>query len=404
MRLIYITVRTPLGCGEEFIIPEMKEVITQGHELLIVPRSPMSRYVSHSDAADLQNFCVYQRGLSSAVFRACIQELTSRNGGHCLRLLFHIFCQSRTLFVLLKNLFVFPKAIWIAHLARTWRADHIHAHWALSTATMAMIASEISCIPWSFTAHRGDIVENNMLNVKLNKASFVRFISQGGLFLAQSIIKGKLPPTCHVIHIGVRLPVNPSPNKRNFSESFTIICPANLLPVKGHTYLLQAIADLKVRSVPCRLLLAGSGPLSSSLRRQVNALDIQDRVEFVGQLSHDALLQLYLQNMVDLLVLPSVDLGDGIHEGIPVSLMETMAHGVPVIATATGSIPELISGYAGILVPQKNSAALADSIERLIGDADLRDRLAIEGRKRIEAAFNVENTVAELCKLMKGQG
>jgi len=401
-RIIYITVRTPFGSGEEFIIPEMKEVIKQGHDLLIVPRSPRSRNVAQTDNSDLQNFCLYQPLLSLTILRACIQELVSKNGGCCLRLLFNILCWSRTLLGLIKNLMVFPKALWLARIAKSWRADHMHAHWALSTATMAMIASEISGIPWSFSAHRGDIVENNMLSVKLNRATFVRFISKGGFSLAQSIINRKLPPKCHVIHIGVRLPANPSLNGRNSGESFTIICPANLLPVKGHAYLLQAIADLKVRRVLCHLLLAGDGPLYRSLRRQVSILGIQDRVEFLGQLSHAALLELYARKMVDLLVLPSVDLGDGIHEGIPVSLMEAMVYGVPVIATDTGSITELISVDAGILVPQKNIAALTDSIERLIGNADLRDQLALAGRKRIEDAYMVEDSVTELCKCIRG--
>ena len=55
--------------------------------------------------------------------------------------------------MLLKNLAVYPKGLWLARLAREWRADHIHAHWAATTATMALVASEFSGIPWSFTAH-----------------------------------------------------------------------------------------------------------------------------------------------------------------------------------------------------------------------------------------------------------
>ncbi|MFZ3115582.1 MAG: glycosyltransferase [Syntrophales bacterium] len=310
---------------------------------------------------------------------------------------------SGSLLVLLKNLLIFPKALWLARLARIWRADHIHAHWALSTSTMAMIAGVIARVPWSFTAHRGDIVENNMLGVKLSSATFVRFISKSGLPLAQSIIKEKLPLTCHVIHMGVKLPENLSLKRKDVGECFTIICPANLLPVKGHIYLLQAIAALKGRRVQCRLLLAGSGPLSISLRQQVNVLNINDRVVFLGQLSHHALLQLYLQRMVDLLVLPSVDLGDGHHEGIPVSLMEAMAYGIPVIATATGGIPELVSENNGILVPQKNSVALADAIERLLMDTDLLYRLALAGNQSVNVAFNAEDTVTELCKLIRNQ-
>jgi colanic acid/amylovoran biosynthesis glycosyltransferase len=203
-RVIYITVKTPLGSSEEFIIPEMVELVRCKQDLLIVPRSPSGPKIQHADAQELQPFCVCQPLLSWVILRAAIQEL-AKNYIKCLRLILRILVRSGTVLHLLKNLTVFPKALWLARLAREWGADHLHAHWSQSTATMAMIAGEITGIPWSFTAHRGDIVEDNMFEAKLQSATFVRFISRSGVSLAQAIIKGKLPDKCHVIHMGVEI-------------------------------------------------------------------------------------------------------------------------------------------------------------------------------------------------------
>src|SRR6185437_5853435 len=79
--------------------------------------------------------------------------------------------------VLVRNLVAFPKALWLARLARTWQADHIHAHWAGPPSTVAMIASRLSAVPWSFTAHLSDIAARNLLVEKCASAAFVRFIA-----------------------------------------------------------------------------------------------------------------------------------------------------------------------------------------------------------------------------------
>jgi glycosyltransferase involved in cell wall biosynthesis len=328
-----------------------------------------------------------------------------RTPSKCLRLFLRIFFGSGKFLHLFKNFVVFPKALWLGRLARKWEAEHIHAHWALTTATMAMIAGEMSAIPWSLTAHRGDIVENNMLGKKVQSAAFVRFISHSGLGLANNILNSRhLENKCHVIHMGVDLPDAQSvqlPKGKVAGKPFTVMCPANLTAVKGHVYLLRALAKLKNRGTSCQLLLAGQGPLLDKLQRQVNEFQVQHMVKFLGQIPHSDLLQYYKNNEVDLVVLPSVDLGNGFHEGIPVSLMEAMAHGIPVVATSTGGIPELLQEGTGILVPPQDINALANAIERLIADPALRNNLAIAGHKRVKKDFNVGAVVESLCSIMQ---
>jgi glycosyltransferase involved in cell wall biosynthesis len=175
-----------------------------------------------------------------------------------------------------------------------------------------------------------------------------------------------------------------------------ILCPANLLPVKGHKYLIEAIEILKRRGVEVSLWLAGEGELRQSLHDQVNIAGLSDQIRFLGQLSHTEVLRCYAEAMVDMVVLPSVDLGNGQHEGIPVALIEPMSYGIPVISTTTGGVTELLREGAGLLVPPQDPYSLANAIERLIKDPELWNRIAEAGRRRVEEEFAIEKIVSEL--------
>jgi len=113
------------------------------------------------------------------------------------------------------------------------------------------------------------------------------------------------------------------------------------------------------------------------------------------------LLELYANNEVDCVILPSIVMDKGEHEGIPVSLMEAMAFKIPVISTNTGGIPELLDNDAGIMVEQKNSYKLAEAIETLIKDEGLRMKLGESGYNKVMEEFSLPNIVTKLLELMK---
>jgi glycosyltransferase involved in cell wall biosynthesis len=302
---------------------------------------------------------------------------------------------------LLKNLLVFPKSLWLARIAREWQADHIHAHWASSTATMALIASEWTGIPWSVTAHRWDIVEDNLLSLKTRKAKFVRVISNSG----ENLVLDRLKPVqktsnLFVIHMGV--PRRSLPTSLALSNAPPVILtPASLLPVKGHTYLIRAMKLLEERGHPFNLWLAGEGELREALEAEVRDLHLEHRIRFLGQVPNERLHQMYRNGEVGVVALPSVDLGNNLHEGIPVSLMEAMSYRVPVIGTQAGGVPELLDGDHGLLVPPGDPQALADAIEKILLDPVFARELGARGQKRVEREFSVEAAVAQLVDRMQ---
>ena len=150
-----------------------------------------------------------------------------------------------------------------------------------------MAASEYSGIPWSFTAHRWDIRENNLLKRKISHSRFARFISRRGIETARKL--NALPsPTENVrlLYMGVRVEKDSVLRRTNETlteDRFRIVCPANLLPIKGHEYLLRALCRLDNRQ-GLELWIAGDGPLETSLRQLTDALGLRDVVRFLGRL------------------------------------------------------------------------------------------------------------------------
>jgi colanic acid/amylovoran biosynthesis glycosyltransferase len=399
MKIAYITAHAPFGKGETFVLEEMFAVADLGVELLIVPRNPPKETL-HDLGRQLLDRAVWLPLFSGQIFLAFLKTAVMKP--HLWKVLTDILRHSRTPRILIKNLAVVPKAVFIADLLRQAKVRHIHAHWGSTTATMAWIASELTVIPWSMTLHRWDIAENNMLKLKVERSAFVQCISEDGRREVLRIVGEKCGHKVKVLHMGVRLPDTPPPQLRPPRPVFVIACPANLVPKKGHRFLIEACALLwekGVRNFKC--LIIGDGPLEGELRRQVAQLGVEEVVSFVGRLPHGNLMQMYEQGEVDAVLLPSIVTEDGEKEGIPVALMEAMAYGIPVISTETGGIPELLNGGAGILVPQGSSQALAEAIIEIMRNEGLRTRLAQLGRVRVETNFNLKLNTQKLLQLMK---
>ena len=392
MKIIYVTVRFPFGAQEGFLIPELRELAAQGHQLLIVPLRP-GREVIHPDAAEFVACARQAPLLSLGILRDAATELCRRfqTAARIIRPLI----LRRNLRPVAINAAIIPKGLWLSRVAREWGADHIHAYWASSVASAAWIAGECAGIPWSFTGHRHDIAQDNLLGDKMRQAAFVRVISESGMRMLP-LANSDLGKKASVVHLGIPIPAISVRGEK--SGRLTILCPANLVAVKGHRYLIEAVALLRNAGVDVELWIAGDGELRGSIKRQIRDLRLRDRVRLLGQMQHDALLSLYRYSQVDVVVLPSIDLGNGQHEGIPVALMEAMAYAIPVVATETGGIPELIGGGAGLLIQPANPQALAGVLTKLAGSAALRRSLGLGGRKRVEQSFEITKMVKELVR------
>ncbi len=176
-------------------------------------------------------------------------------------------------------------------------------------------------------------------------------------------------------------------------RGLTVAVVANLRPEKGHFVFLDAVKHLMGRYPDHRYVIAGDGPLRGALESAIARLELSERVRLVGEV-HDVP---GLLRDVDLVVLPSTA-----NEGAANSLMEAMAAGKPVVATAVGGTPDVVDdGTTGVLVEPGNPSALAEGIQRLTENPDLRHRLGRAGRAKAEKFFGVDRMGREYRELYR---
>jgi len=402
MKIAYITAHSPYGRGETFIKEEMNTILDLGIDLIILPRNP-SKEVFHKSAKKLCERAIRLPLLNFRIFFTFLKEVFL-----CFRLwriIGQIIRHSRTLKILVKNLAVLPKSVYIAGLFRKSPVDHVHAHWGSTTATMAWIISKLTAIPWSCTFHRWDIPENNLLKLKVEHASFVRCIDENGRCEVLQRVGEKYRNKVKVIHLGARWPEKLILESNTSHSEFVIACPANFVTIKGHRFLIEACALLVEKGIRDFLcLLIGDGPLEEEIHQKIAILGLKDYIRLTGRLPHEELLRMYYQRKIDIVVLPSIVTSEGDKEGIPVALMEAMAHGTPVIATRTGGIPELLSGGAGIMVKEKDANELADALEELMIDDEKRKAIGESGRKRVIEDFDLIKNTRKLLETIERSG
>ncbi|HET6462815.1 MAG TPA: glycosyltransferase family 4 protein, partial [Candidatus Krumholzibacteria bacterium] len=161
-----------------------------------------------------------------------------------------------------------------------------------------------------------------------------------------------------------------------------VLMIAGLRPEKAHEVLLEAIARAATR---VRVLLAGDGPRRDALRQYAQQLGIAGRVEFLG-MRRDVARLLHASDMV---VLPSRD----VVETLPLSVLEAMASGIPVIASRAGSVPEVVrDGETGLLVAPGSVDELARAIAAILDDPEAAIRRAELARARVETYYSVDRT------------
>lgn len=170
-------------------------------------------------------------------------------------------------------------------------------------------------------------------------------------------------------------------------DGLLIGCVARLDPLKDHATLLAAFAELRRRAGQVFLVLIGGGECRPALERQAAELGIEDAVHFAGEIRNGG----NLHRGLDISVLASRS------EGFPNTLVEAMAAGVPVVATAVGgSVDAVVDGESGILVPPGEPARLADALATLVESPALRRTMGAAGLRRASDAYRAREVVGTL--------
>ncbi len=394
-KLGYVSARFPFAFAEQFFEAEV-ESLAEWFDVVLIPTratDDRNRYPHLPATAHYLGF------FDATVVRLALREF-ARAPGPALRALGTLALCKSTLRARVVNLALFPKALALAHEARRLGIEHLHVNWMTSSATIVYVASRLTGIPFSITAHQHDIFYDNLTTEKVRAAEFVRVISERNCRHLQNLVPAELRAKCVVVHLGVRLPAAPSAPALSAERPLRILCSARMCVWKGHRYLLAALAQLRDAGLPFVCDLAGGGEIAAAVARSIARYKLGDRVRMLGNVPHGELVASLERGDYDLAVLASTERA-GEHEGIPVALMEAMAAEVPVVATRTGSIPELVDERSGILVADRNPEALAAAIATLAADPARRRVLGEAGRARVLADFATERTTAELARLLR---
>lgn len=388
-RLMVVTSRYPFGDQEAYLTSELEELVRYFDRVVVVPVRPPRQPARHRVPEGVE--VLAWPLVSGDLLRRAARTVADRPGTVMAAIGQLISSHDPGL---VKNATVLVKALALAHWALEHRFEHIHAYWMSTPSTVAMVAALASDALWSATAHRWDIYERNAFDVKQRSVSFVRTISDRG----ERDLRARMPALngrIRQLRLGTVVPGRVTPPRPNDGE-FRIVCPAAFVPVKGHKILLAALAKLRRAGIPVRCTLYGAGPMQADLEAEAGSLQLQNAVRFGGFIARDALHNAYRLGWFSAVVLASRSAGEKMMEGMPSALIEAMALGVPVVATDSGSVGELIDEHCGLLVKPDDPDALAAALLDVYLNRDAARERAARAYDLVSARHDVRTQMREL--------
>lgn len=393
MKIAYVTTHFPFGKAEAFFASEVRSLQRCCGAVYVIATRPLKK---ESDFPSIGAQSVYMPMFGADIFAAAWREI-KRHPRAVARELAAVLRPRYRPAAKLKNVLLFAKGLALADKIRELGIEHIHAQWLTTSASVAHLASRLTGVPWSCTAHQHDIFFDNMIGEKAEHAAFIRVISARNQRHLLERIDPDIAYKTHVVHLGVEVPE--TYRMPTLGERIELVCAARLEDMKGHRYLLDALRYVKDRGIDVHCTFAGDGYLRPALHEKIVSMGLAENVTMRGIVAHHVLLEELRNGKYDVAVIASTE-DPGVHEGIPVAIMESMAAAVPCICTSTGSLDELIDDRTGILVPQRDVSALGDAIVKVAIDPALRLTLGRRARARIIQDFNSLTTSAQLFALI----
>jgi colanic acid/amylovoran biosynthesis glycosyltransferase len=271
------------------------------------------------------------------------------------------------------------------------RPDLVHAHFGGD----AWLISGSATTPLVVTLHGHDVTRQpdspgvkglryrRNLRTVFDRAAVLLAVSAP--IREAAIRRGADPAKVRIHHTGVYVPPPPAP----VSPVWDVVFVGRFVDKKGVDDLLTALSLLDRP----RALVIGSGPLSEKMRAYAAELGVD--ATFPGELPSDDVFRHIATSRM--LVAPSRTAADGDSEGLPTTIIEASALGIPVVSTRHSGIPEaVVDSRTGLLGPERDPAALAANIARLLGDDELRRRLGAQGREHIETHFDLRRQSVRL--------
>ncbi len=300
---------------------------------------------------------------------------------------------------------LFQAGYLVRHLLPGTGVTHLHAHFAHSPTSVALFSSALSGLPFSFTAHAKDIYTSNPEQIR-EKMALAKFVVTCTGYNRKHLKKvaGNVKTPIHRIYHGIDLslfskketPPDPAPPYR-------ILTIARLTPKKGIPTILEAVALLKKRGLDVRHTLIGDGDDRTAILAMIRRLELEMVTQWLGTQPHHEVISQYRKAHLFALGCEVAQNGD--RDGIPNVFVESMAMGVPVVATRVSAIPEIVQDQVtGLLVDPGQPEKMADAMHRLLTDSHLRKRIVTAARERVECHFNNQHLIGNLAAIFRTEG
>lgn len=299
------------------------------------------------------------------------------------------------------------KGIEVARIAVKRDVDHIHGHWTLPSNT-ALLASLLADRSFSFTFHAHDIYDELPEMIAETDFPTLRYKVDRSEFIVTCTARNKkylvdeygLPPTkLHHIYHGVDTEeFRPASTADTAADRTHLLAIGRLVEYKGFDNVVGASAELRDRGFGFECTIVGDGPQYDSLVEQVREHNLEETVSLPGYLPHEEVRELYSEATVFVFA-GAADEG---HYGLPNVLVEAAAMGVPIVTTGLPAVPELVTdGTSGLVLADSDPGTIADAVERVLVDDDLRESFVTNSRKTVEEKFAIDETLDPLVELFE---
>ena len=267
---------------------------------------------------------------------------------------------------------------------------HLHAHFAHSPTSVAMFTSQLTGLPFSFTAHAKDIYTSDprQLREKIGLSRFVVTCTEYNRRHLLDISDSHKTAIHRFYHgIDVAMFAGNHAKARNPGQPYRILTIARLTAKKGLPTVYRALKILWDRGVKLEHTLIGDGEDREKILQLIEKLGLGSVTRWLGTQPHNVVRDHY--RSADLFVLGCEVASNGDRDGIPNVLVESMAMGVPVVATDISAIPELVQdGKTGLLAPAGRPDKLADAMQRMLDDTEMRNRVVAAARALVVQEFD----------------
>jgi glycosyltransferase involved in cell wall biosynthesis len=410
MRLGYLYSRYPV-LSQTFCDAEMLELERRGHEIVLASLYPPKTALRHEYLTRLRapiRYAPSSRELDALARKA---KRAGRWPGALVAQHENKYGAEYKAALRARN------ALFFVALFERERVPHFHVHFANRAAHTAMFVKAISGIPFSITAHgqdfMSDLGNDELLRELCASAEFVgaetdysRDLlatrcpeSRSKIFrVYNGIDLSRFPRREVLLHVPGRTAsgfVEPTARREARPSPIRFLSVGRLVAFKGFDILIDACAELQKRGLNFDCEIIGEGALRAELEERVSRQNLRERIHFAGEQSQNYVLAA-LRNC-DIFVLASAPDERDASDIFPTVIAEAMASGKPVISTTVAGIPELVAnGETGLLVSPRDARALADAMEQVARDENLRSDFGRAARLRIEQEFTIEQTIEPL--------